>query len=223
MIVRSLLRTSLTAVVLLSASWVEAQAASPPRAEDADRTEEAKALFAAGKAAFDAGRFTDALDYFERSYAISKRPGLLYNIGIVRDRLRDDERALEAYDAYLAAVPDAGNRAEVETRANAIRAALAQRKQHEGTAPAVVPTPAETAAAAQPAEPDTLAAVESTEQPEDDSGSVLERWWFWTAVGAVVAGGVVVGVVAASGGDEDPAEPLPPRGGVIVTTLGGGR
>jgi tetratricopeptide (TPR) repeat protein len=221
MIVRSLLRTSLAGAVLLSASWVEAQASSPPKTEDVDRTEEAKALFAAGRAAFDAGRLPDALDYFERSYAISKRPGLLYNIGIVRDRLRDDERALEAYDAYLAAVPDADNRAEVETRANAIRAALAQRKQ--SAAPVVVATPAEAAATVEPAQPDTLAAVESNAQPEDDSGSVFERWWFWTAVGAVVAGGVVVGVVAASGGDEEAADPLPPRGGVIVTTLGGGR
>jgi tetratricopeptide (TPR) repeat protein len=207
--------------VLLSASWVEAQAVSPPKTEDGDRTEEAKALFAAGRAAFDAGRLTDALDYFERSYAISKRPGLLYNIGIVRDRLRDDERALEAYDAYLAAVPDAGNRAEVETRASAIRAALAQRKQESGT-PVVVATPAEAAATVEPAPPDPLTAGDN-DQPTDDSGSVFERWWFWTAVGAVVAGGVVVGVVAASGGDEEPADPLPPRGGVIVTTLGGGR
>jgi len=120
--------------MLLSASLVQAQAAASPPAESADRTDEAKALFAAGRAAFDSGRFADALDYFERSYAISKRPGLLYNIGIVRDRLRDDKRALEAYEAYLAAVPDASNRAEVETRASAIRAALA-RQQEAAPAP----------------------------------------------------------------------------------------
>lgn len=222
MIVRSLLFTCLAGVVSLSASRLEAQQASPPAAADADRTEEAKALFAAGRAAFDAGRFADALDYFERSYAISKRPGLLYNIGITRDRLRDDERALEAYDAYLAALPDAPNRAEAETRAAAIRAALAQRKE-SSPAPVVAPSPAEAAATMQPSQPETLAAVEGTEHPSDDSSSVFERWWFWTAIGAVVAGGVVVGVVAASGGDEEPAEPLQPRGGVIVTTLGGGQ
>jgi len=222
MIVRSLVFTCLVGVVSLSASRLEAQQASPPAAADADRTEEAKALFAAGRAAFDAGRFVDALDYFERSYAISKRPGLLYNIGITRDRLRDDERALEAYDAYLAALPDAPNRAEAETRAAAIRSALAQRKQ-SAPAPVVAPSPAEAAATMQPAQPETNAAVAGTEPRSDDSSSVFERWWFWTAVGAVVAGGVVVGVVAASGGDEKPAEPLQPRGGVIVTTLGGGQ
>jgi len=218
---RSLRSLLLVGVMLLSASLVQAQAAAPPTG-DADRTEEAKALFAAGRASFDAGRFADALDYFERSYAISKRPGLLYNIGIVRDRLRDDKRALEAYDAYLAAVPDASNRAEVETRASAIRSALA-RQQEAAPAP-VVATPAEAAATVQPAAaPDTMAAVESNEPAEADSGSVFGRWWFWTAVGAVVAGGVVVGVVAASGGEDEAASPLEPRGGVIVTTLGGGQ
>lgn len=205
----------------MSASSLRAQAASPAGAEGPDRTEEAKALFNAGRSAFEAGRFGDALNYFEQSYAISKRPGLLYNIGISRDRMRDDERALEAYEAYLAAVPDASNRVEVETRAAAIRSALAERQK---AAPApVVPTPAETAATVEPTQPQTLAAVETTDEPKDSQGSVLERWWFWTAVGAVVAGGVVVGVVAASSGDDEPAEPLQPRSGVIVSTLGGGR
>lgn len=212
---------TLVSLVLLSSARVEAQAASAP-SSDADRTEEAKALFAAGRAAFDAGRFADALDYFERSYAISKRPGLLYNIALAHDRLRDDERALEAYDAYLAAVPDASNRAEAETRASAIRAALAARKP---TAPAVMaPTPAQAAATVEPKPATTAAPFGTREGPVDDSGSVLEQWWFWTAIGAVVAGGVVVAVVAASGsGEKDPTEPLVPPGGVVVMTLGGGR
>jgi tetratricopeptide (TPR) repeat protein len=89
-------------------SLVEAQGSS----EDA----EARANFEAGRVAFADARFGDALPYFERAYELSERPELLYNIGICRDRLGLDAEALAAFEGYLAAVPDAENRAEVEQR-----------------------------------------------------------------------------------------------------------
>lgn len=213
-------RRSWLLVVLLASSWranVQAQATASGRSSyslTADRTEEAKALFAAGRAAFEAGLYVDALASFERSYAISHRPGLLFNIALSHDRLRQDEKALAAYEAYLAAVPAAENRAEIETRAAAIRAALSARR------PATVaPTPAQAAATMAPStEPATTAPDASAAEAEADSG-VLGKWWFWAGVAAVVAGGVTVGVVAASGGS-DSATPLAPKSGVIVTTLG---
>jgi len=162
--------------LLLSAALLFASVpvlAQPAPAPGDDRTEEAKGLFAAGRAAFDAGRYEDALDYFERSHAISKKPGLLYNIGLSHDRLRNDEKALAAYDAYLAAVPEAENRATVETRAAAIRAALARREP----APTAAPAPAEVAASAQPAsaQPEQRAApTEATDEPPS-SGGVLTK------------------------------------------------
>ena len=127
-----------------SAERVRAQADPAAAATGEDRTEEAKGLFNAGRAAFDAGRYVDALDYFQRAYGISGRAGLLYNIALAFDRMREDERALAAYEQYLTQAPDAPNRVEVETRAAAIRAAL-QRRQEPAAKP-VAPTPAETAA-----------------------------------------------------------------------------
>lgn len=224
-------RLGVFGVVLLSVSIASAQSApaptpsptgspgptpTPTPAPAADRTEEAKGLFTAGRAAFDSGRFNEALDYFQRSYAMSQRPELLYNIGIVHDRLRDDQRALDAFDAYLAAVPDAPNRQAVETRAAAIRNALAARKAQE---PAQAPTPAEAAATMQTPTADVSAIETDTNPPEDDD-SLVKQWWFWTAIGVVVAGGVTAGVLVASSGDAEPASPLPPKGGVVVTTLG---
>jgi tetratricopeptide (TPR) repeat protein len=209
----------LSVLMVLTARAPSQAQGTPTPAADADRTEEAKALFAAGRAAFDAGRYADALDYFERAYAISKRPGLLYNIGITHDRARNDERAVEAYEAYLSALPEADNRTEVETRAAAIRAALATRRSQQDAA--VAATPAQAAATMQPAPSSYLnAAIETDTSEPRGSSSILERWWFWTAVGVVVAGGVTIGVVAASGDDADPPSPLPPKGGVVVTTLG---
>lgn len=188
-----------------------------------DRTEEAKGLFSAGRAAFDAGRYADALDYFERSYALSHRVELLYNIGLVRDRMRKDEAALEAYDAYLAALPQAPNHDEVARRADAIRAALAARPT--GPAPvaapgANVPTPEETARAASDANA-SAGTIDGPTEGQAPQRSVFTRWWFWTAVGVVVVGGVVAGVAIGSSGDPEVQKPLAPKGGVVVTTLRG--
>ena len=180
-----------------------------------DRTEEAKGLFNAGRAAFDAGRYPDALDYFQRAYAISGRAGLLYNIGLSYDRLREDERALAAYDQYLTLAPEAQNRVEVETRAAAIRAALARRKPAEAAAP----TPAETAAAAPPPVVATAATSESAPRADrEPSSGLLSQWWFWVAAGVVVAGGVTAGVLIANGGDDQP-DPIAPSSGIVVSTL----
>ena len=71
---------------------------------------EAKALFIAGRDAFEAGRFETALDQWQKAYELSRRPGLQHNIGLAHDRLRHDDQALTAFKAYLAEVPDSANR-----------------------------------------------------------------------------------------------------------------
>ncbi|MFO0709418.1 MAG: tetratricopeptide repeat protein [Sandaracinus sp.] len=92
------------------------------------RDEEARSLFEAGRTAFSDGRFEDALGHFERSYALSGRPQLLYNIAAAQDRLRRDEEAIGSFERYLAELPGADNRAEVEGRLEALRAAVAARR-----------------------------------------------------------------------------------------------
>lgn len=91
---------------------------------DPGRDAEARGLFEAGRAAFDQGRYQDALGYFDRAYQLSRRPQLLYNIGQVHDRLRHDEEALTALQQYLKQVPGATNRSEVEHRIEALRQAM---------------------------------------------------------------------------------------------------
>jgi tetratricopeptide (TPR) repeat protein len=104
---------------------VEAQApVAAPNAE-APGDEEARALFRAGRAAFDEGRYEAALERFEQSYALSERPALLYNIGQAADRLRHDARAVDAFERYLAETePDAPNRTAVEARLVVLRRQL---------------------------------------------------------------------------------------------------
>jgi tetratricopeptide (TPR) repeat protein len=81
------------------------------------------------------GHDRESLAGFERAYRISKRPELLYNIGVVADRLRDDRRAVRAYDQYVEALPDAPEAAVAQVRAEALRSAIEEREGREARAP----------------------------------------------------------------------------------------
>lgn len=98
---------------------------------DARIDEEARLLFNAATSALNDGRFSVALERFREAYELSHRPVLLYNIGLTADRMRLDDEALAAFEEYLARVPDAENRREVEGRVAALRAALVRRRRVE--------------------------------------------------------------------------------------------
>jgi tetratricopeptide (TPR) repeat protein len=98
---------------------------APTAMADAETDEEARALYQAGRIAFDQGRFDSALDYFQRSYELSGRPALLFNIGSAADRLRRDAVALDAFERYLEEVPDSPDTASVQARIRVLRAAVA--------------------------------------------------------------------------------------------------
>lgn len=127
------------ALALAPATVVSAQATDDELAEA-----EARALFNAAVAAYDAGRYEDALDSFERAYQRSSRAALLYNMGQCYDRLRRDQEAVDAFERYLAAMPDAENRSQVEARIRALREGIARRNNPE-LAPAAVAGAAEPA------------------------------------------------------------------------------
>src|SRR5688572_29691924 len=71
---------------------------------------EARTLFGLGNAAYTEGRYRAALDYFQQAYDLSRRPQLLFNIAQAADRLREDRRALEAFETYLREVPESPDR-----------------------------------------------------------------------------------------------------------------
>lgn len=156
--------------------------ASVTHAQDQGEDSEARALFEAGRVAFDEGRFENALEYFERSYELSRRPQLLYNIGSAADRLRRDEDALEAFEAFLEAVPTSPNRAHVEGRIRVLRSALGEEEQE---------APAEATAA--------TSSSPSTSGGGGGGGGIDPAPWIVVGIsGAVLITGVVLlGVSAA--------------------------
>jgi len=94
----------------MCALWMSTALATPAAAqirtaETSGLDQEARALFDAASVAFEEGRYENALEYFQRSYALSRRPQLLYNIGVTAERLRLDREALEAFRSFLELAP----------------------------------------------------------------------------------------------------------------------
>jgi tetratricopeptide (TPR) repeat protein len=166
-------------------------------ADDADMSE-ARALFLAGRVAFDEGRFETAIKYFEASYEQSKRPALLYNIGQCFDRLQRAAQALAAFERYLALAPDADNRALVEARVQVLRAAVAEQARQAPVS------------ATEPAAPSAPEAPRSDAPPTHSASA--QHWSLAPSLtlgaGALVAltGGVLMIVAQGQGTDVEHAK-----------------
>lgn len=177
----------------------------------------ARAAFKDGRIAFDRGRYAEALERFEHAYALSGKSELLYNIGIAADRIREDERALEAFEQYLKETPSSSQREQVRMRVVALREARA-RKQREDRSDQQrqAPTPAEVASASvrEPERDDAFTESEG----DRDGGGVLSEWWFWTGASVLLIAGGVTAYVLLQPQDE-PAELPRPNTNVIVPTL----
>lgn len=183
--------------------------------EQAEKDREARLMFEAGRSAYDAGRFTDALKSFQRAYELSQRPALLYNVGQAADRLREDEIALDAFERFVQAVPDSEIRPAVEERIRVLRGVLAEKQARAQQAV----SPVQVAQAAQPAQ--TTAAPETTDNSErDDDGSVLSKWWLWAGAGGVVAAVVITALVVSSGGGGSGGELVKGSDGKVIFAAG---
>ena len=167
----------------------------------------AKKAFAAGRAAYDAGSYDEALQHFQHAYDLSKKPALLYNVGLAADRLRYNRAALEAFKTYVREVPAADNRLEVENRIRALEAVL--QREDAGRSRSTKPSSA--------ARTDIDSSLTAAKPEDNRSESLFSRWWFWTAAGVVVAA-AATGIVVATSGDTV-SKPVAGTGGVVVVTL----
>lgn len=188
--------------LLVLAAVVAATLTSAPAFAQSDREDEARTLFEAGRLAYDSGHFEDARDDFERAYELSGRPELLYNIGQCADRLRDDPAAIDAFERYIVAVPDAANRPQVEVRLSALRDA---RDRSE-------------AVDVSDAEPEHAVetAVPTAEPPARDDT------WLWAGVGigvgAAAAIAIIIAIVVATSSPsiESPIPGVVGPGGIVI-------
>jgi len=194
---------------LLWAALPAAGLAQEP-AETVDRDEEARGLFQAGRAAYERGRFGDALNYFQQAFELSGRPQLLYNVAQAADKLRLDETALAAFSRYLDETPDALNREQVEQRIRMLEEVISRRSPEPATPPEDEPTPEHI---------NLEVGLEPTVADQaEDSKPITEQWWFWGTVGVVVLA-IVVGVVVASSGGEEAGTLTRGSDGVVIAVL----
>jgi tetratricopeptide (TPR) repeat protein len=110
--------------VVLTAALLAALAGTmaPARARAADAPaaiEQARTYFNAGAQAYEAGRFSAAVQAFRQAYALAPRPAILFSMAQAErkawyvDKHPDDlKHAIEHYHAYLDQVPTGGRRAD---------------------------------------------------------------------------------------------------------------
>ena len=177
----------------------------------ADHATEMKA-----REAFAAGRYDQALDLFAKLYAETLHPVYLRNIGRCHQKMREPQKAIDAFKDYLQKskkIP-ADERAEVE---GYIKEMEALRDEQVKAAvpppptpppgpvtplpPAVPPTTTAPPPAATPTASATLVSEPPPAQPE--AAPFYKKWWFWTAVG-VVAAGTVAAILLIPGGVDRP-------------------
>lgn len=156
-------------------------------------------LFEEARLAYDAGDFEGAHARFRAAYELSGRPELLYNIGISADRLGRTDEALDAYRAYVAALPDAANAVSVRDRI----AALAPEEDPEPEpepAPAPQPVP--------PPDPELAAAVEPAPEGRDAKPLPIVPIVVAGAGVVVIGVGAVFGIMASNGEDDYASAPV---------------
>ena len=86
--------------------------------------EQARADFERGAALYRAGDFRAALAAFEAAQARAPAPQALFNIARCQERLGQLADAVDSYSAYLAAAPEAPDRATVTARIDELRRRL---------------------------------------------------------------------------------------------------
>jgi tetratricopeptide (TPR) repeat protein len=97
--------------------------------EPAGASVETRRLFQLGHDAYADGDDKLALDSFESAYRLSPRAELLYDIGVVADRMRDDERAVSAFRRFVAVMPDVSEAALARKRIERLEQGLQDRRQ----------------------------------------------------------------------------------------------
>jgi len=151
--------SSLARLFVLVIATAFASVASPAYADDpppsAADLEKAKKAFIAGKKLHEGGKLEEAIEKYKESYKLSKKPALLYNIGLAMEEAAMDDLALIYFRKFLKEAPaDAEQRPAVTERVKAI-----EKKLGVGTADPTKPDPTKPDVKAPPVKPEPKAPV----------------------------------------------------------------
>jgi tetratricopeptide (TPR) repeat protein len=130
--------TLAAAIAIATGGAGRATAAPSVEAAAAARRDEAKAAFGRGNAAYNLGKYADAIAEFERAYALSRVPEILFNLGQCYRKQWDAEqrselgrRALHYYEALVREAPAAKVRPDAEQFITELTPAVAAAEARE--------------------------------------------------------------------------------------------
>jgi tetratricopeptide (TPR) repeat protein len=181
-----LLAGAFALAIACAAAGAEAQTARATQVTPApDAKARALALYRESRDHYRDGRFAEAAALLERAYTIYPEAVLLYNLGRAYEGLGKLTEAIDAYQRYLAAEPEAADRGAIERRVKTLRQQQARIEAAKKTPPPPPPPP-----------------------PRGERREV--SWVPWVIAGAgvaVLAAGIGVGVQARGRSDDAAAEP----------------
>ena len=129
-------RSTLAALLGIALFAVTLGPSSSAHAQTEEQLTRARTLFTEGQAAYDAGRFQEAVTKMREAYQITSSPDLAFNVARVYERMSEYADAIRYFRIYLRrGAPDAEVRADVEGRITALRAAERRSRDHVFTAP----------------------------------------------------------------------------------------
>jgi tetratricopeptide (TPR) repeat protein len=183
-------------VCLISPSIGRAQSAPP----DSEARRHALELFHQSAEHYRAGRFVEAADLLTEAYALFPEPLLLLNLARALEGLEDLEGALDAYERYLDASPNAQDRVVVERRMSLLRNALEERRAREALEARLREQREEQA--------DTPAAAAAAEEAPSEHARGPGPWILTGTGTALLVTGIVTGVFARDRHADAAAEPV---------------
>jgi tetratricopeptide (TPR) repeat protein len=180
------IRACVFALLVIPILWPAMAAAQQAPPDSAARTR-ALELFHQSAEEYRTGHFADAADLLTEAYALFPEPVLLLNLARALEGLEDLSGALDAYERYLDASPNARDRVVVERRMSLLRNALEERRAREALEVRLREQ-------RESNERDAEAATEA--EPAEETGHGPMPWILTGTGGAVLVAGIVTGVVA---------------------------
>jgi tetratricopeptide (TPR) repeat protein len=110
--------------LLAALAWSAPTLAQGTAADAARTSPEAQSRFEAGVAAYEEGRYREAVERFKEADQLAPSPLLSFNIAKVYERMADNRSALAWYRDYLRRLPAAENRGAVRERIDVLERAL---------------------------------------------------------------------------------------------------
>ena len=170
-------------------------------AQDSPFKAMAKNHYKLGTQYYETSNFAEALVEFQKAYKLQPVPGLLFNLARCHEVLMQYEQAIEHYERYLKALPNAPKKGVVQARLMTLKKRLAE-QQAKPPKPVAPPPPVPASQPAPRPEPTPKAPIAPSKPAPPRT---WRSWAGWGAVGlggAAVITGVVLGVMAQGKADD---------------------